>query len=72
MLVSVRIDDNLVSDIEKISKNNRSSFIREAVNFYINYKKERDKSKLLRAIAKTKNFDLKENLKLDGTLSDGL
>ncbi len=72
MLVSVRLDDTLISDIEKISNNTRSSFIREAISFYLNYKKLHDKAKLLKAIAKTKKFDLKENKELNGTLSDGI
>lgn len=69
MVVSFKVDDYLISDIEKFSKS-RSDFIREAILYYLNYKKSQEK--LLKAIEKTKEFDLQENLELDGTLSDGI
>jgi metal-responsive CopG/Arc/MetJ family transcriptional regulator len=73
MLVSVRLDDDLISNMKKISPQvNRSDFIREAILYYLNYKKLQDRENILKAVEKTKEFDLKENLELNGTLSDGI
>lgn len=75
MTATVRLDDALEDTLNKLSLSlhkKKSDIIREAISYYaINIEKTK-KSRILKAIEKTKDIDKSEYISMEGTLSDGL
>jgi len=75
MTATVRLDDALEDTLNKLSHTlhkKKSDVIREAISYYaINIEKTK-KSRILKAIEKTKDIDKSEHISMEGTLNDGL
>ena len=75
MIATVRLDENLEKTLNRISKmlhKKKSDVIREAIRLYAQTVEEDKKSKMLRAIEKTKEIDKKEYKDFESTLDDGI
>ncbi len=75
MVATVRLDENLEKTLNRISKmlhKKKSDVIREAIRLYAQTVEEDKKSKMLRAIEKTKEIDKKEYESFESTLDDGI
>ncbi|MFA6760119.1 MAG: ribbon-helix-helix protein, CopG family [Sulfuricurvum sp.] len=75
MVATVRLDKNLEKILDTISKSldkKRSDVIREALKFYAKSIEDDKKSKILKAIEKTKKSDAKIYDDFESTLNDGI
>ncbi|WP_309498470.1 CopG family transcriptional regulator [Sulfurovum sp.] len=75
MVATVRLDENLEKTLNRVSEilhKKKSDVIREAIVYYAKSVEKSKKSRILKAVEKTKNADRDEYEVLEGTLSDGL
>lgn len=75
MIATVRLDEKLegrLNNIAKILHKKKSEVIREAIEQYANSVEKVKKSKLQRAIERTKDIDKKEFRDFEGTIDDGM
>lgn len=75
MTATVRLDKTLEEKLDFISQSlhkKKSDIIRDAISFYADSIENSKKSRILKAVAKTKDADKAENDQLEGTLYDGL
>ena len=75
MTATVRLDKTLEEKLEFISQSlhkKKSDIIREAISYYADSIQNSQKSRILKAVAKTKDADCTENSEFEGTLNDGL
>jgi predicted transcriptional regulator len=75
MTATVRLDKSLEEKLDFISQSlhkKKSDIIREAISFYADSIQNSQKSRILNAVAKTKDADKTENSEFEGTLDDGL
>ena len=75
MTATVRLDKTLEEKLEFISQSlhkKKSDIIRDAISFYADSIENSKKSRILKAVAKTKEADKAENTEFDGTVDDGL
>ncbi|MCT7631479.1 ribbon-helix-helix domain-containing protein [Aliarcobacter butzleri] len=75
MIATVRLDDNLEKTLNRVSKivqKKKSDVIREAIIFYSQNIEKNKKSRILKAIEKTKDIDKKDFQNLEGTINDGI
>jgi len=75
MVATVRLDDVLEHKLNNLANRlhkKKSVVIREAIEHYAKSVEKSKKSRILKAVEKTKNADRDEYNYLEGTLSDGL
>jgi predicted DNA-binding protein len=75
MTATVRLDENLEVSLNRVSKalnRKKSDLIRDAIAFYIQNIEENKKSRLLKAVEKTKDQDKKEFKDFQGAIDDGI
>ena len=75
MTATVRIDDTLEKKLEKLTKTlhkKKSDVIRDAINYYANDMEKIQKSRILKAVEKTKEKDKNDYKAFEGTLDDSL
>jgi predicted DNA-binding protein len=75
MTATVRLDDTLENTLNRLSTilhKKKSDVIREAISFYANSVDKNKKSRILRAVEKTKYIDKNEFKDFKGTLNDGI
>ncbi len=75
MTASVRLDKTLEEKLDIISQSlhkKKSDIIRDAISYYEDSIQNTQKSRILKAVAKTKEADSSENAEFEGTLNDGL
>lgn len=75
MTATVRLDKTLAEKLNFISQSlhkKKSDIIRDAISFYADSIEDSRKSRILKAVAKTKDADKSENAEFEGTLDDGL
>lgn len=75
MTATVRLDKALEEKLDFISQSlhkKKSDIIRDAISFYADSIENSKKSRILNAVAKTKDADKAENGEFEGTLDDGL
>jgi len=73
MTATVRLDDTLEKKLDKLSKTlhkKKSDVIREAIEFYSNSIQDDKKSRIKKAVEKTKETDKKEYMSLEDSISD--
>ncbi|MBT5935142.1 CopG family transcriptional regulator [Sulfurimonas sp.] len=75
MVATVRLDENLTTTLNKVSKilhKKKSDVIREAIKYYALNVEKGAKSRMLTAIGKTKEIDKKDFKDFEGTFDDGI
>lgn len=75
MTATVRLDKSLEDKLDFISQTlhkKKSDIIRDAISYYADSIQNSKKSRMLKAVAKTKDADKDENGIFYGTLDDGL
>lgn len=75
MTATVRLNERLENRLNNIAQmlhKKKSEVIREAIEQYANSVEKAKKSKLQRAIEKTKDIDKKEFSDFEGTIDDGM
>ena len=75
MTATVRLDDRLEETLNTLAKNlhkKKSDVIRDAIDFYATNIEKDKKTRILKAIQKTKNADKQLNNDFEGTISDAL
>ncbi len=75
MTATVRLDKTLEDKLDFIAQSlhkKKSDIIRDAISYYADNIQKSQKSRILKAVAKTKDADKMENTKFEGTLDDGL
>ena len=75
MTATVRLDDTLENTLNRLSNvlhKKKSDVIREAISFYANSVDKNKKSRILRAVEKTKCIDKNEFKDFEGALNDGI
>ncbi len=75
MVATVRLDDVLEEKLSSLADRlhkKKSDVIREAIEYYAKSIEKSRKSRILKAVEKTKNGDKEECESLEGTLDDGL
>lgn len=75
MTATVRLDKTLEEKLDFIAQSlhkKKSDIIRDAIYYYAENIQNSQKSRILNAVAKTKDADKSENIEFEGTLSDGL
>ena len=75
MTATVRLDENLEVSLNRVSKalnKKKSDLIRDAITFYIQNIEENKKSRLLKAVEKTKIQDKKEFKDFQGAIDDDI
>lgn len=75
MTATVRLDKTLEEKLDFISQSlhkKKSDSIRDAISYYADSIQNSQKSRILKAVAKTKDVDKAENSEFEGTLDDGL
>jgi len=75
VIATVRLDKELSDKLNTLSiklKRKKSDIIREAIKLYAKETEKKYKSRLLKAVDKVKDADLKEYNSLEGTLNDGI
>ncbi len=75
MVTTVRLDEELEKTLMQLTQSlqkKKSDVIRDAIKFYAKNVHENQKSRIVKAIEKTKEIDKKEFLEMEGTLDDGL
>ena len=74
MVATVRLDKNLENTLENLSKTlhmKKSDVIREALTSYAESINKSKKSRILNAVEKTKDIDMKEFKDFEDTTNDG-
>ncbi len=75
MIATVRLDKNLENTLDRLTytlHKKRSEVIRDAISFYANSIEKNKKTKILKAVDKTKVIDKKEFMDFEDTLNDGI
>ncbi len=75
MTATVRLDEKLEAILTRVSKTlhkRKSDVIREAISFYAQNIEADKRSRILKAVEKTKDIDKKEFKDFEGTIDDGL
>lgn len=75
MTATVRLDKTLEDKLDFIAQSlhkKKSDIIRDAISYYADNIQNSQKSRILKAVAKTKDADKMENTAFEGTLDDGL
>jgi predicted DNA-binding protein len=75
MIATVRLSaeiENTLLELSNVLHKRKSDVIREAIEFYAKSIKKDKKTRILDAIAKTKDIDKKEFKDFDGVISDGI
>ncbi|HIP12482.1 MAG TPA: CopG family transcriptional regulator [Arcobacter sp.] len=75
MTATVRLDNTLEDTLNNLSiilHKKKSDVIREAISFYAKNVEQNKKSRILDAVAKTKNIDKKEFNDFESTINDGI
>ena len=75
MTATIRLDSSLESTLNKLTKvlhKKKSDVIRDAISFYAQNVETKQKSRILKAVEKTKDKDKNEFKDFDGTLNDGI
>lgn len=75
MTATIRLDSALASTLDDLTTmlhKRKSDVIREAISFYAQNVQQKQKSRILKAVEKTKEIDQKEYNAFEGTISDGL
>lgn len=75
MIATVRLDKTLEKKLDNLTKSlhkKKSDVIREAISFYAQNIENSKKSRMLKAIEKTKEADKKINSTFEGTIGDAL
>lgn len=75
MTATVRLDKTLEEKLEFISQSlhkKKSDIIRDAISYYADSIQNSQKSRILNAVAKTKDADRAANTEFEGTVDDGL
>ncbi len=75
MTATVRLDKTLEDKLDFIAQSlhkKKSDIIRDAISYYADNIQNSQKSRILKAVAKTKDADKMENTEFEGTLDDGL
>ena len=75
MTATVRLDKTLEDKLEFIAQSlhkKKSDIIRDAISYYAQSIQSSQKNRILKAVAKTRDTDKKENNVFEGTLDDGL
>ena len=75
MTATVRLNKSLEEKLDFISQTlhkKKSDIIRDAISYYADSIQNSKKSRMFKAVAKTKDADKAENSIFDGTLDDGL
>jgi len=75
MTATVRLDKSLEDKLDFISQTlhkKKSDIIRDAITYYADSIQNSKKSRILKAVAKTKDADKAENAEFEGTIDDGL
>jgi predicted DNA-binding protein len=75
MIATVRLSaeiENTLLELSSVLHKRKSDVIREAIEFYAKSIKKDKKTRILDAIAKTKDIDKKEFKDFDGVISDGI
>jgi predicted transcriptional regulator len=75
MVATVRLDDVLENKLDTLANTlhkKKSDVIREAIEYYAKNVEKSKKSRILKAVEKTKNADKDEYKNFEGTLNDGL
>ncbi len=75
MIATVRLDKNLEITLDRLTSTlhkKRSEVIRDAISFYAKNIEKTKKTKILKAVEKTKNIDKKEFMDFEDTLNDGI
>lgn len=75
MVATVRLDDVLENKLNSLANTlhkKKSDVIREAIEYYAKSVEKSKKSRILKAVEKTKNADRDEYKNFEGTLNDGL
>jgi len=75
MTATIRLDSSLESTLNKLTNvlhKKKSDVIREAISFYAKSIEKKQKSRILKAIEKTKKIDKEEYTNFKGTLNDGI
>jgi len=75
MTATVRLDDVLEDKLNRLSvvlHKKKSDIIRDAISFYAQNIEKDKKSRILKAIEKTKDIDKREFEDFEGTLNDGI
>lgn len=75
MVATVRLDEALESMLSRVAKTlhkKKSDVIRDAISFYAQDIEKNQKSRILKAIEKTKDIDKKEFKDFEGTTDDAM
>ncbi|MEA1916811.1 MAG: ribbon-helix-helix protein, CopG family [Campylobacterota bacterium] len=75
MIATVRLDNTLEEKLNNLAKNlhkKKSDIIRDAIEFYAINVEKNQKSRMLKAIEKTKEADKQVNIDFEGTISDAI
>jgi len=75
MTATVRLDAALETTLNRLSSvlhKKKSDIIREAISFYANSVDKNKKSRILKAVEKTKDIDKNEFKDFEATLNDGI
>jgi predicted transcriptional regulator len=75
MTATVRLDNTLETTLNRLSNilhKKKSDVIREAISFYAHSVDKSKRSRILRAVEKTKHIHKNEFKDFEGTLSDGI
>ncbi|MBD3808869.1 MAG: CopG family transcriptional regulator [Epsilonproteobacteria bacterium] len=75
MTATVRLDDGLEDKLSRLSvilNKKKSDIIRDAISFYAAAIEKDKKSRILKAIEKTKDTDKNEFNDFEGTFDDGI
>lgn len=75
MTATVRLDKTLEEKLDFISQTlhkKKSDIIRDAISYYADSIQNSKKSRILKAVAKTKDADKAENAEFEGSIDDGL
>ena len=75
MIATIKLDDNLENTLTKLSATlhkKKSEIIKEAINHYAKSVQNSKKSKILKAVEKTKDVDKREFNDFEGVIGDGI
>ena len=75
MTATVRLDNELEDTLQRLARvlqKKKSTIIREAIHFYATSVEQDKKSRILNAIAKTKEADGHEHRDFESTIDDGI
>jgi predicted DNA-binding protein len=75
MIATVRLDSSLGEVLEKLAKRlnkTKSDIIRESIDYYAKSIEDDKKSRILKAVKKSKEIDKKEFSDFNGVVDDGI